>query len=159
MTSWQRCMNSMWALRRKSGNFDGVNFDCQNARKPGKFRRGFAYGRVLDAQSYTFISKKKHGKNEKRTDCKKRSQNRWSCNNPLTRSPIARQAVFPLRCETAQWNLILAHLQHSEFITIHTYRIALLMLGTLHFLCVCMVVQLHAFRAQHNKHLLSVEFS
>ena len=39
------------------------------------------------------------------------------------------------------------------------YRIALLTLGTLHCLCVCMVTQLHALRAQQNKHLLGVDFS
>jgi len=33
------------------------------------------------------------------------------------------------------------------------------MIGTLHWLCVCIVVQLHALSAQQNKHLLSVELS
>ena len=57
--------------------------------------------------------------------------------------------------------LVLAHFQHSKFSIryIYIYRIALSTLGTLHCLCVCMVAQLHAVRAQHNKHLLSVEFS
>jgi len=32
-------------------------------------------------------------------------------------------------------------------------------IGTLHWLRVYMVVQLHALSAQHNKHLLSVQFS
>jgi len=32
-------------------------------------------------------------------------------------------------------------------------------MGTLHCFCVCMVAQLHAFLAQQNKHLLSVQFS
>ena len=39
------------------------------------------------------------------------------------------------------------------------YRIALLPLGALHWLCVCMVAQLHALSAQQSKHLLNVEFS
>jgi len=40
------------------------------------------------------------------------------------------------------------------------YRIAFLTLGmgTLHWLCICMVAQLHAFRAQQKKQLLSVQF-
>ena len=42
---------------------------------------------------------------------------------------------------------------------IYIYRIILLTLGTLHCLCVCVVAQLHALRAQQSKHLLSVEFS
>jgi len=41
----------------------------------------------------------------------------------------------------------------------YIHRIALLTLGTLHCFCVCMVAQLHALRAQQNKHLLSVELS
>ena len=41
----------------------------------------------------------------------------------------------------------------------YIYRIALLTLGTLHCLCVCMVAQLHALRAQQSKYLLSVDFS
>jgi len=59
----------------------------------------------------------------------------------------------------AQWNLILAHFQHSKLNTLCMYRIALLTLGMLHGLCVCMVVQLYPLRAQQSKHLLSVEFS
>jgi len=39
------------------------------------------------------------------------------------------------------------------------YRIALLTLGTVHWLCVRMVVQLHALSVQQNKQLLSVELS
>jgi len=50
----------------------------------------------------------------------------------------------------AQCYLILVHLQHSKL-----KRIAL---ETLHWLCVCMVAQSDAFRAQQNKRLLSVEF-
>jgi len=74
--------------------------------------------------------------------------------------------VYPLRCTTAQLLsttrkfvqcfLILAH---STFNTVCVYRIALLTLGTLRCLYVCMIGQLHALRAQQNKHLLSVEFS
>jgi len=51
----------------------------------------------------------------------------------------------------AQYYLILVHFQHSKL-----KRIAL---ETLHWLCVCMVAQSDAFRAQQNKRLLSVEFS
>jgi len=46
-----------------------------------------------------------------------------------------------------------------NFNTVYIHRIALLTLGTLHCLCVCMVAQLHALRAQQNKHLLIAEFS
>jgi len=41
----------------------------------------------------------------------------------------------------------------------YIHRTALLTLGTLHWLRSCMVAQLHALRAQQNKHLLNVEFS
>jgi len=69
-----------------------------------------------------------------------------------------------MRSTTRQFTqcyLILAHFQHSKFNTvyIYIYRIAPLTLGTLHYLCVCMVTQLHALSAQQNKHLLSAEFS
>jgi len=79
--------------------------------------------------------------------------------------------VYPVRCATAQlrsttrhfaqWYLILTFFQHSKYNTvyIYIYRIILLTLGTLHCLCVCVVAQLHALRAQQSKHLLSVEFS
>jgi len=42
---------------------------------------------------------------------------------------------------------------------VYIYRIVLLTLGTLNCLRVCMVAQLHALRAQQNKHLLGVEIS
>jgi len=68
--------------------------------------------------------------------------------------------VTPLRCSSAQLrrattqcaqrNLILAHFQQSKFNTVHTHRIALSSLGTLHWLCVCVVAQLHALSAQQN---------
>ena len=41
---------------------------------------------------------------------------------------------------------------------VYKYRIALSTLGTLHYLCICMFAQLHALRAQANKHLFSLEF-
>ena len=59
----------------------------------------------------------------------------------------------------AQCYLILGHFQHSKFNIRQKYRIPLLTIGTLHCLCVCIVVQLHALRAQQNKHFLSVYFS
>jgi len=78
------------------------------------------------------------------------------------------RAVFPLRCATAQLRsatrqfaqcyLIFTHFQHSK-LTVYIHRIALLTLGTIHCLCVCMAAQLHALRAQQNKHLFNVEFS
>jgi len=45
------------------------------------------------------------------------------------------------------------------FLSHPVYRIAPLTLGTLHWVCICMVGQLHALNAQQNRHLLSVEFS
>jgi len=65
--------------------------------------------------------------------------------------------VFPLRYATAQLRStnrqfaqcyrILAHFQHSKFNTvyIYIYRIALLTLGTLQCLCVCMIAQCRIF--------------
>jgi len=43
-----------------------------------------------------------------------------------------------------QWNLILAHLQLSEFDIVYIYGTAILTLKTFHWLCVCMDAQLYA---------------
>jgi len=78
------------------------------------------------------------------------------------------RSVFPPRCATAQLRsttrqfaqcyLIFTRFQHSKF-TVYIQRTALLTLGTIHCLRVCMAAQLHALRVQQNKHLFSVEFS
>jgi len=53
----------------------------------------------------------------------------------------------------AQWNLILEHLQHSKFDIVYTSHRPF---ETFHWLCVCMVVKLHA---HWHKYLLNVKFS
>jgi len=56
----------------------------------------------------------------------------------------------------AQCYIIIAQLQHSKLNTVH---LSLSSIGTLHWLRICMVAQLHALSAQQNKYLLSVQFS
>ena len=77
-----------------------------------------------------------------------------NCPSPKVTGWILPCAVPP---DNLRSGLILAHFQLNT-IYIGLYRIYLLTLGTLHSLFVCMVAQLHALRAQQNKHLLSVDF-
>ena len=70
------------------------------------------------------------------------------------------QPMLPLKVQMrsntrifAQWNLILAHLQHSKFDIIYPSHSPL---ETFHWLCVYMVVKLHA---HWNKHSLNVKVS
>ena len=78
---------------------------------------------------------------------------------PSVPSKVRNCAIAQHHQTIAQCYLILAHFQHSKFNAVCVYRIVHLTLGTLHWLLVCMVAQLHALYARQNKHLLSVQFS